>query len=188
MHSYRTSLIQLGLILASFSLQATPRAMGQNSCDGFYIPSLQTLLMMPMSQAGDRFEAKWLQRSSGKNTATCQRLTIPSAIQCDAWIEPPSYAIDDRNQPSVESDQSHALEVNALELNAPVRIAKLESNIAQETNVRLASGTLDNKLDNKSVKVTAVSEGTSTASSPRRLGDIKEKHLQRKPASYAGGR
>jgi hypothetical protein len=184
MHSYRTSLIHLGLILASFSLQATPRALGQNSSDGFYIPSLQTLLMMPMSQAGDRFEAKWLQRSSGKNTATCQRSTTPSAIQCDAWIEPPSYVLDDRNRTSAESDQSHTLELNALELNAPVRIAKLERIMAQDTNVRLASGT----LDTKTVRVTSVSEGPSSASPPRRAGEIKEKHLQRKPTGYAGGR
>jgi hypothetical protein len=92
--------------------------------------------------------------------------------------------LDDRNRTSAESDQSHTLELNALELNAPVRIAKLERIMAQDTNVRLASGT----LDTKTVRVASISEGPSSASPPRRAGEIKEKHLQRKPTGYAGGR
>ncbi|MFM8216573.1 MAG: hypothetical protein ACKN82_18305 [Pirellula sp.] len=208
MHRYRTSLIKLGLILGSVSFYAMPSALGQSSCDelatgkvcqghreGFYIPSLQTLLMMPLSQAGDRFEAKWLGRKNG------------SRIECDAWIEPPSYELDDT---STESDQSYALE-----WTVPVRVAKvaasaesppklllsnhaqrtilnepdadrqeLESLATQDANVRLASGT----LEAKTVRVTAVSQGATSQSAPRRLGEIKEKHQQRKPAGAPGGR
>ncbi|MFN6138717.1 MAG: hypothetical protein ACK480_09500, partial [Planctomycetota bacterium] len=175
--------------------------------EGFYIPSLQTLLMMPLSQAGDRFEAKWLGRWSGNNPSIGQRSVNASLIECDAWIEPPSYHLDDI---SIESDESHALE-----WNAPVRIARwtasvdappklLQSNHAhrtlanepdanrkelvsiatQDANVRLASGS----VEARTVRVTAVSQGANSPPAPRRLGEIKEKHLQRKPAGTPGGR
>ncbi|MFY8071470.1 MAG: hypothetical protein ACOVNQ_07270 [Pirellula sp.] len=220
MHRYRTSLIKLGLILGSVSFYAMPPALGQSSCDelarekvcqghrdGFYIPSLETLLMMPLSQAGDRFEAKWLGRWSGSNPSIGQRSVNGSLIECDAWIEPPSYQLDDT---STESDESHALE-----WNAPVRVARLnasaespqkfsQSNHAQRTlanepdtnrkelvsiatqdaNVRLASGS----VEARTVRVTAVSQGANSPPAPRRLGEIKEKHLQRKPAGTPGGR
>lgn len=220
MHRYRTSLIMLGLILGSVSFYVLPPALGQSSCDelarekvcqghrqGFYIPSLQTLLMMPLSQAGDRFEAKWLGRWSGSNPSIGQRSVSGSLIECDAWIEPPSYELDDT---STESDESHALE-----WNAPVRIARrtasvdappklLQSNQAhrnlanepdtnrkelvsiatQDANVRLASGS----VEARTVRVTAVSQEANSPASPRRSGEIKEKHLQRKPAGNSGGR
>lgn len=220
MHRYRTSLIKLGLILGSVSFYVLPPALGQSSCDelarekvcqghreGFYIPSLQTLLMMPISQAGDRFEAKWLGRWSGSNPSIGQRSVNGSLIDCDVWIEPPSYELDDT---STESDESHALE-----WNAPVRIARwtasvdappklLQSNHAhrnlanepdtnrkelvsiatQDANVRLASGS----VEARTVRVTAVSQEANSPAAPRRSGEIKEKHLQRKPAGYSGGR
>lgn len=210
----------LGLILGSVSFYVLPPALGQSSCDelarekvcqghrqGFYIPSLQTLLMMPLSQAGDRFEAKWLGRWSGSNPSIGQRSVSGSLIECDAWIEPPSYELDDT---STESDESHALE-----WNAPVRIARrtasvdappklLQSNQAhrnlanepdtnrkelvsiatQDANVRLASGS----VEARTVRVTAVSQEANSPASPRRSGEIKEKHLQRKPAGNSGGR
>jgi len=197
-----------------------PPALGQSSCDelarekvcqghreGFYIPSLQTLLMMPLSQAGDRFEAKWLGRWSGSNPSIGQRSVTGSLIECDAWIEPPSYELDDT---STESDESHALE-----WNAPVRIARWTASVdappkllqshhahrnlanepdtnrkelvsiaTQDANVRLASGS----VEARTVRVTAVSQEANSPAAPRRSGEIKEKHLQRKPAGNSGGR
>jgi hypothetical protein len=72
---------------------------------GFYLPSLQTLIMMPLSQAGDRLEAHWASHwHSSKSTS----IGVPS-VQCDVLDEPlrwaqasgvrPSYELQDRSIP-----------------------------------------------------------------------------------------
>ena len=79
----------------------------QGQCDeasqGFYLPSLQTLIMMPLSQAGDRLEAHWASHwHSPKPTS----IGVPR-VQCDVldeplrWAQPsgvrPSYVLQDRS-------------------------------------------------------------------------------------------
>ena len=82
----------------------------QGQCDeasqGFYLPSLQTLIMMPLSQAGDRLEAYWASHwHSPKPTS----IGVPR-VQCDVLDEPmrweqssgvrPSYVLQDREIPA----------------------------------------------------------------------------------------
>lgn len=82
----------------------------QGQCDeasqGFYLPSLQTLIMMPLSQAGDRLEAHWASHwHSSKPTS----IGVPR-VQCDVldeplrWAQPsgirPSYVLQDRSIPA----------------------------------------------------------------------------------------
>jgi hypothetical protein len=82
----------------------------QGQCDdvsqGFCLPSLQTLIMMPLSQAGDRLEAHWASHwKSSKPTS----VGVPRA-RCDALDEPmrseqpsgvrPSYVLQDRSIPA----------------------------------------------------------------------------------------
>jgi hypothetical protein len=82
----------------------------QGQCDeaseGFCLPSLQTLIMMPLSQAGDRLEAHWTSHwQSSKPTS----IGVPR-VQCDALDEPmrwepssgvrPSYVLQDRSIPA----------------------------------------------------------------------------------------
>jgi hypothetical protein len=82
----------------------------QGQCDeasqGFCLPSLQTLIMMPLSQAGDRLEARWASHwQSSKPTS----IGVPR-VQCDALDEPvrweqpsgvrPSYVLQDRSIPA----------------------------------------------------------------------------------------
>lgn len=198
---YWISIIKLGLLLGAFSLQESSSALGQACCQGFHIPSLQTLVMMPLSKAGDRFEAK----SSAIQSA---------AIECDTWTQPPSYAIDDQSmsapkEPEVfKSASSDSDEVLASKWNAPVKVGALkttsqtpltlglknetqgnhasrqalESIATADSHVRLASGT----IDTQTVRVTAVSQSTHWMSEPRRVGEIKEKHLQRKRPENLG--
>ena len=79
----------------------------QGQCDeasqGFYLPSLQTLIMMPLSQAGDRLEAHWASYwQSSKPTS----IGVPR-VQCDVLDEPmrweqssgvrPCYVLQDRS-------------------------------------------------------------------------------------------
>jgi hypothetical protein len=81
----------------------------QGQCDeasqGFCLPSLQTLIMMPLSQAGDRLEAHWASHwQSSKPTS----IGVPR-VRCDALDEPmrweqpsgvrPSYVLQDRSIP-----------------------------------------------------------------------------------------
>jgi hypothetical protein len=81
----------------------------QGQCDeasqGFCLPSLQTLIMMPLSQAGDRLEAHWASHwQSSKPTS----IGVPR-VQCDTLDEPvrweqpsgvrPSYVLQDRSIP-----------------------------------------------------------------------------------------
>ena len=198
---YWISIIKLGLLLGAFSLQESSSALGQACCQGFHIPSLQTLVMMPLSKAGDRFEAK---------SSAIQR----SAIECDTWTQPPSYALDDQSmslpkEPEVfKSAPSDSDEVLASEWNAPVKVGALkttsqtpltlglknetqgnqasrqalESIATADSNVRLASGT----IDTQTVRVTAVSQSTHWMSEARKAGEIKEKHLQRKRTENLG--
>lgn len=82
----------------------------QGQCDdvsqGFCLPSLQTLIMMPLSQAGDRLEAHWASHwKSSKPTS----IGVPR-VRCDALDEPvrseqpsgvrPSYVLQDRSIPA----------------------------------------------------------------------------------------
>ena len=82
----------------------------QGQCDeasqGFYLPSLQTLIMMPLSQVGDRLEAHWASHwHSPKPTS----IGVPR-VQCDVldeplrWAQPsgvrPSYVLQDREIPA----------------------------------------------------------------------------------------
>lgn len=112
----------------SWALSQTPAA--KHSCDslaipthgscscrahhGFCIPSLQTLLLDPLSRAGDRFEASWLSHRS----IHCDAIGRPmgsSKIQCDAWTEPASYLLDDRETASVPEDQPAKFESQGFE-------------------------------------------------------------------------
>ena len=203
---YWISIIKLGLLLGAFSFQESSSALGQACCQGFHIPSLQTLVMMPLSKAGDRFEAK----SSAIQSAAIQR----SATECDTWTQPPSYALDDQSmslpkEPEVfKSAPSDSDEFLASEWNAPVKVGALkttsqtpltlglknetqgnhasrqalESIATADSNVRLASGT----IDTQAVRVTAVSQSTHWMSEARKAGEIKEKHLQRKRTENLG--
>jgi len=82
----------------------------QGQCDeasqGFCLPSLQTLIMMPLSQVGDRLEAHWASHwKSSKPTS----IGVPR-VRCDALDEPtrweqssglrPSYVLQDRAIPA----------------------------------------------------------------------------------------
>jgi len=82
----------------------------QGQCDdvsqGFCLPSLQTLIMIPLSQAGDRLEARWASHwQSSKPTS----IGVPR-VRCDALDEPvrseqpsgvrPSYVLQDRSIPA----------------------------------------------------------------------------------------
>ena len=58
----------------------------------------------------------------------------------------------------------------------------LESIATADSNVRLASGT----IDTQTVRVTAVSQSTHWMSEARKAGEIKEKHLQRKRTENLG--
>jgi len=206
---YWISIIKLGLLLGAFSLQESSSALGQACCQGFHIPSLQTLVMMPLSNAGDRFEAKWLRVHAGCDTNAPQSSDIPRlAIECDTWTQPPSYKLDDQSmsapkEPEIfKSASSDSDEVLASKWNAPVKVGALkttsqtpltlglknetlgnqasrqalESIATADSNVRLASGT----IDTQTVRVTAVSQSTHWMSEARKAGEIKEKHLQRK--------
>jgi|GEM_PF-1615933 len=133
---------------------------GQGECcgasKGFCIPSLQTLLMMPLSHAGDRLETSWMKRVNRAPSV------VVSRIQCDSWIEPPSYALDeqapDEQAPDKQAPEetrlresndalgapfhpTDAMELLASQWAAPVKVAKaakIASNVAQSAG-RLAT-------------------------------------------------
>jgi len=82
----------------------------QGQCDdvsqGFCLPSLQTLILIPLSQAGDRLEAHWASHwQSFKPTS----IGVPR-VRCDSLDEPmrweqpsgvrPSYVLQDRSIPA----------------------------------------------------------------------------------------
>lgn len=144
----------------------------QNRTGGFYLPSLQTLLIHPLSRAGDRLEAAWTKYPQANVSCAC-----------DTRIESPSYAIEDEG-----------LEVDsrlASELNVPVKIAppKIPKSIREqksaesqeksleslalarnESSIQLASG----------VRMTGVSQTVlATGMDSKGIGEIKNKYMQR---------
>lgn len=188
---------------------------GQGECcgasKGFCIPSLQTLLMMPLSHAGDRLETSWMKRVNRAPSV------VVSRIQCDSWIEPSSYALDEQapKEPSAaetrlrESSASmgapfhptDAQELLASQWAAPVKVAKVAPNVAKsagrsatpqglekfaepEPAVQLAGGTNESA---NGVRLTGNLEVRDEASGGvKRATDIKLKYQQRKTASSLG--
>ena len=191
---------------------------GQGECcgasKGFCIPSLQTLLMMPLSHAGDRLEASWMKRVNRAPSV------VVSRIQCDSWIEPPSYALDEQapDEPSAEETRlressasmgapfhpTDAQELLASQWAAPVKVAKaakIASNVAQsagrsatpqglekfaepEPAVVLAGGTNESA---NGVRLTGNLEVRNQATGGvKPATDIKLKYQQRKTASSLG--
>jgi len=180
----RCFLNSIGLLLAStacFCMPVSSMAFGQTSnlacdecnADGFFIPSLQTLVMIPLSRAGDRLEA-----------ALARKPTIRKG-DCDQWIgqprvESPSYVLDQ------EVDHNQRL---ANELAPPVQLATAKSATVSsfgetsgepalmETAVRLASST----QPRKGVRVTGVTRLVSASGeSLQSPGHLKDKYLQRR--------
>ena len=191
---------------------------GQGECrgasKGYCIPSLQTLLMMPMSHAGDRLEASWMKRVNKTPSV------IVSRVQCDSWIEPPSYALDEQAPADQVPAETRLRESNALmggplhptdaqellasQWAAPVKVAKaakIAPNVAQsvgrsaipqglesvaepEPAVVLAGGTAG---ASNGVRLTGILEVRNQAmSGVKPATDIKIKHQQRKTASSLG--
>ena len=188
---------------------------GQGECcgasKGFCIPSLQTLLMMPLSHAGDRLETSWMKRVNRAPSV------VVSRIQCDSWIEPSSYALDEQapKEPSAaetrlrESSASmgapfhptDAQELLASQWAAPVKVAKVAPNVAKsagrsatpqglekfaepEPAVQLAGGTNESA---NGVRLTGNLEVRDEATGGvKRATDIKLKYQQRKTASSLG--
>jgi hypothetical protein len=188
---------------------------GQGECcgasKGFCIPSLQTLLMMPLSHAGDRLEASWMKRVNRAPSV------VVSRIQCDSWIEPPSYALDEQapDEPSAEETRlressasmgapfhpTDAQELLASQWAAPVKVAKVAPNVAKsagrlatpqglerfaepEPAVQLAGGTNESA---NGVRLTGNLEVRDEATGGvKRAADIKLKYQQRKTASSLG--
>jgi hypothetical protein len=82
----------------------------QGQCDeasqGFCLPSLQTLIMMPLSQAGDRLEAHWAShwKSSKPTSIGVPRVRCDSLDEPMRWEQPsgvrPSYVLQDRLIPA----------------------------------------------------------------------------------------
>ena len=191
---------------------------GQGECcggsKGYCIPSLQTLLMMPMSHAGDRLEASWMKRVNNAPSV------VVSRVQCDSWIEPPSYALDEQAPADQVPAETRLRESNALmgaplhptdaqellasQWAAPVKVAKaakIAPNVAQsvgrsaipqglervaepEPAVELAGGT---DGASNGVRLTGILEVRNQATSGvKPATDIKIKHQQRKTASSLG--
>jgi hypothetical protein len=188
---------------------------GQGECrgasKGYCIPSLQTLLMMPMSHAGDRLEASWMKRVNKAPSV------VVSRVQCDSWIEPPSYALDEQAPNEQAPAETRLRESNALmgaplhptdaqellasQWAAPVKVAKVAPNVAKsagrlatpqglerfaepEPAVVLAGGTAG---ASNGVRLTGIFEVRNQATSGvKPATDIKIKHQQRKTASSLG--
>lgn len=188
---------------------------GQGECCGASrgncIPSLQTLLMMPLSHAGDRLEASWMKRVNKAPSV------VVSRIQCDSWIEPPSYALDEQAPKELSAAETRlressasmgapfhptdAQELLASQWAAPVKVAKVAPNVAKsagrsatpqglerfaepEPAVVLAGGT--NEPAN-GVRLTGNLEVRDEATGGvKRAADIKLKYQQRKTASSLG--
>lgn len=111
----------------------------------FCIPSLQTLLMMPLSRAGDRFEAAWGKPRGPRGDCAC------TGVACDSISKAPSYELDEtlawktpllRDTPTVRSpspfqersnQKPHPIQMDkdeqlALEWNAPVKVDSAKVN------------------------------------------------------------
>ena len=188
---------------------------GQGECcgasKGFCIPSLQTLLMMPLSHAGDRLETSWMKRVNRAPSV------VVSRIQCDSWIEPPSYALDEQAPDELSAEETRlressasmgapfhptdAMELLASQWAAPVKVAKVAPNVAKsagrsatpqglekfaepEPAVQLAGGTNESA---NGVRLTGNLEVRDEATGGvKRATDIKLKYQQRKTASSLG--
>ncbi len=102
---------------------------GQGECrgasKGCNIPSLQTLLMMPMSHAGDRLEASWMKRVNKAPSV------VVSRVQCDSWIEPPSYALDEQAPAEQSPAETRLRESNAL-MGAPLHPTDAQELLASQ--------------------------------------------------------
>ena len=125
----------------------------QGQCDeasqGFCLPSLQTLIMMPLSQAGDRLEAHWASHwQSSKPTS----IGVPR-VRCDALDEPmrweqpsgvrPSYVLQDR---AIPYDSSSA---NPFSGRGGLDAVRSESNTGALDSGALDSGCRAEVLDDK---------------------------------------
>ena len=99
----RTICVSLGGL---FCLAGNVQGQCDEASQGFCLPSLQTLIMMPLSQAGDRLEAHWASHwKSSKPTS----IGVPR-VRCDSLDEPmrseqpsgvrPSYVLQDRSIPA----------------------------------------------------------------------------------------
>jgi len=220
-----TGLFLIGLLSLQSPCKVSAQEFGQQrssvGCDGrsechgaskgFCIPSLQTLLMMPLSHAGDRLETSWMKRVNRAPSVVVSRL------QCDSWIEPSSYALDEQapKEPSAaetrlrESSASmgapfhptDAQELLASQWAAPVKVAKVAPNVAKsagrsatpqglekfaepEHAVQLAGGTNESA---NGVRLTGNLEVRDEATGGvKRAADIKLKYQQRKTASSLG--
>jgi hypothetical protein len=180
----RCFLSSIGFLLAFtawFCLPVSNMTFGQTSSlacdectvDGFYIPSLQTLVMIPLSRAGDRLEAALTKKSPIRKGDCDQRIGQPG-------VEPPSYALDQ----DVDQDIRVACELAPPVKLAPNKLATTSSvgdtsgdPALKETAVRLASST----ESRKGVRLTGVTEPHSASGeSIHRLGYLKDKYLQRR--------
>ena len=195
---------------SSTALGQTPTiACDQCATEGFYIPSLQTLVIIPLSQAGDRLEAALTGRSSVRSR-TCDASIEPGRI------EPPSYQLDERStgrksigkssidqgylgddqlaEPDrlgaslvqeVDPDERHALElVPPVQWTATRHLPEpLKQNRSPDTLVRLASS----REPSGSVRLTGVSHRSAEHESDlHRAGYLKDRYLQRKRIQSAG--
>ena len=167
---------------------------GQGECcgasKGYCIPSLQTLLMMPMSHAGDRLEASWMKRVNKTPSV------IVSRVQCDSWIEPPSYALDEQTPAEKAPKEQSPAETRLRESNAsmggplhptdaqellasqwaaPVKVAKaakIAPNVAQSVGRSAIPQGLESVAEPEPAVVLA--GGTAGASNGVRLTGILE--------------
>jgi hypothetical protein len=193
---------------------------GRSECHGaskgYYIPSLQTLLMMPLSHAGDRLEASWMKRVNRAPSV------VVSRIQCDSWIEPPSYALDeqapDEQAPDEQAQEetrlressasmgaplhpTDAQELLASQWAAPVKVAKVAPNVAKSAGRLATPQGLERFAEPEpavvlaggtnepanGVRLTGNLEVRDEATGGvKRAADIKLKYQQRKTASSLG--
>ena len=167
----------------------------QGQCDeastGFYLPSLQTLVMMPLSQAGDRLEAHW----ASHWYSTKQTNIGVSRVQCDVLGEPlrraqpsevrPSYVLEDRSVPAnrlsgklISSDPLSASGVLDAGRRAVLADDKDEQ-MAKDLNEPVRFKRPDSKAE-------AFTVLASKPVSNSRAGEIKDRHQQRKRAENFG--
>jgi hypothetical protein len=189
----RLARIQLArAICASFGGLVCLAGNVQGQCDEasqrFYLPSLQTLIMMPLSQAGDRLETHWASHwKSSKPTS----IGVPR-VQCDALDEPmrweqssgvrPSYVLQDR---AILADSSSA--------NPFSGRGVLDADSKSETLTVLARepvSDLGKQPEESSASAVRFASGSSTVrvtgGSDSRSGEIRERHQQRKRADNFG--
>ncbi|MCY3006777.1 MAG: hypothetical protein NTV29_12495 [Planctomycetota bacterium] len=99
-----------GILCGTLGGLASVAGEAQGQCDGasdpsrpsqgFYLPSLQSLIMMPLSQAGDRLEAKLEAKSTSHRYASKPISAGSARLQCDAWMEPTRFQMPSGVRPS----------------------------------------------------------------------------------------